>query len=79
MEGDITLTLPRETFDQARTFVKAFGQALDAADAAVKAEEKAAGAHEAMSGIMNPQDAGLGGFGEELNAASNSGLGGLPV
>ena len=78
MEGDITITLPRETFDQARTFIKAFGQALDAADATVKAEEKAAGAHETMSGIINPQDAtGLGGFGEELSAASNSGLGGI--
>ena len=72
-EPEITMTMPRATFDMARQFVKAFGQVLDAADAAAKASEKAQGAQANMAEAI-PTDA-LAGLGDELNAASNSQMG----
>jgi len=74
-EEVITLEIPRSLFDSAKTFVKGFGQALDAADAATKAASKAAGAQEQMGEGLG----GLEGFGAELNAASQSGMGLPPM
>jgi hypothetical protein len=79
-DGDITLSVPRATFDQFRSFMKAFTQIMDAADSKIKADEKMAGAHGEMGDLMNPpQTPGLEDFGNELNAASNRGLGMGPM
>ena len=68
---EVTITLPRATFDMAREFIKAFGASLDAADQSIKAGEKAVKAEEQMSGVLG----GLDSFGQELNAASNQSMG----
>lgn len=73
-EEIITLEIPRSMFDSAKAFVKGFGQALEAADAATKASAKATQAQEQMGEGLG----GLEGFGAELNAASQSGMG-LPI
>lgn len=74
-EEIITLEIPRSLFDSAKAFVKGFGQALDAADAATKAGAKAASAQEQMGEGLG----GLEGFAAELNAASQGGMGLPPV
>lgn len=71
---EITLTMPKSTLDIARQFVKAFGQALDAADATVKASQKSAKADEALGAMLNPQDP-MAGFAQEMTQASNRGMG----
>ena len=71
----ITLQLPRPVFDAARDFIKGFGQALDAADASIKAGQKNQDAHSKMSGSLGD----LAGFSDELNAASQSGMGLPPM
>ena len=72
--ADVTLTLPRATFDMVKEFILAMGQAVKAADAHVSALEKSAKAGAAIQQAVAPQD-DLGGFAQELTAASNRGLG----
>lgn len=79
-DGDITLTLSREAFEGAKGFVAALSKAMDAAEAEVKAQEKAVGAEEAFGELVPDQGgAGLGNFGQELSNVSNSGIGLPPV
>jgi len=73
-EADVTLTLPRATFNMVKEFILAMGQAVKAADAHVSALEKSAKAGAAIQQAVTPQD-DLGGFAQELTAASNRGLG----
>ena len=73
-EPQIMLTLPRETFEMAKGFIAGLGQAISAAEAKLKADEKAAKADMAMAEIMDT-GAGLAGFGQELSAVSDNRLG----
>jgi len=73
-EETVTVEIPRSVFDAAKTFIQGFGQVLDAADASLKADTKAKDAHSKIAEGLG----GLEGFGDELNAASQGGLG-LPT
>lgn len=73
-QPQIMLTLPRETFEMAKGFIAGLGQAIAAAEAKLKADEKAAKADMAMADIVNT-GADLAGFGQELSAASDNRLG----
>lgn len=74
---EITITMPREAFDQAREVFKTIGQAFDAAAEKIKADEKLNSADQKGQALMDklsPEDP-LAGFGDQLSAASNQGLG----
>lgn len=71
----VTIEIPRPIFDGAKEFIRSFGQALEAADAGIKANKKGMEAQ----GRMAESAMGLEGFGEELSAASNSGIGLPPL
>jgi hypothetical protein len=78
---EVTINMPRETFEMAKEFISTLGQALDAADAQIKAGVKATKAGESMDEMMALGAAaapGLEGFGQELSAMSDSKLG-LPL
>jgi hypothetical protein len=79
MDEEITLSLPRATFETAREFVTLFKQVLDAADARIKAEEKTMASSQKFGEFMQPApeqgQPGLEGFEQELAAMSNRGLG----
>lgn len=77
-EPQIQLTLPRSTFDMAKGFIAGLSQAIGAAEAQLKADEKTMKANEAMDEIV-ATGADLAGFGDELSAMSNSRLGIPPV
>jgi hypothetical protein len=74
-DADVTVTLPRATFDMVKEFILAMGQAVKAADAHVSALEKSAKAGAAIQNAVAPPQDDLGGFAQELTAASNRGLG----
>ena len=79
--------MPREAFEQAREVFKTIGQAFDIAAEKVKSDEKAATVgkkgQDLMDKIGGGDGAGAGnpleGFGQELNAKSNAGLGMPPM
>lgn len=73
-QPQILLTLPRETFEMAKGFISGLSQAILAAEAKLKADEKAAKADAAMANIVNT-GADLAGFGQELSAMSDNSLG----
>jgi len=88
----VTITMPREAFDQAREVFKTIGQAFDVAAEKVKADEKTATAGKKGDELMAKIQDGLGGgqaaggdagplagFGQELSAKSNSGMGMPPM
>ncbi len=73
-DNQVSLTLSRETFELAKGFIAGLGQAIQAADAQIKAEEKAMKASAKMDEVMaTGQD--LAGFGQELSAMSDAGMG----
>jgi len=71
----VALEIPRPIFDQAKEFIRSFGQALEAADAGIKANKKGMDAQMRMAESAS----GLEGFGEELSAMSNGGIGLPPL
>lgn len=73
-ENQVNLTLSRETFELAKGFIAGLGQAIQAADAQIKAEEKAMKASATMDQVMADGQE-LAGFGQELSAMSDAGLG----
>ncbi len=79
MDEQITITLPKATFDMAREFIKDFGAALDAADAKIKSDIKSKDAADKMDQLAgieaDPGAADLAGFGQELSGLSNRNLG----
>jgi len=77
-EPQIQLTLPKSTFDLAKGFLAGLSQAIGAAEAKLKADEKAMKATATMDELMST-GADLAGFGDELSAMSNSRLGIPPV
>jgi hypothetical protein len=77
-EPQIQLTLPRSTFDLAKGFLAGLSQAIGAAEAKLKADEKAVKADETMNEVL-ATGADLSGFGAELSAMSNSRLGIPPM
>ncbi|MCK9587975.1 MAG: hypothetical protein WC069_06435 [Candidatus Shapirobacteria bacterium] len=80
-EETVTLEIPRPIFDAAKEFIKSFGQTLDAADSQLKAGQKAVAAQGKMAeqlGTLSGQPTGLEGFGDQLTAASQGGMG-LPM
>lgn len=76
-EPQIQITLPRSTFDMAKGFVAGLGQSIAAAEAKLKADEKAAKAQGTMDEVIGGAD--LAGFGQELSAMSDSRLGIPPM
>lgn len=77
-EPQIQLTLPRSTFDMAKGFVAGLSQSIAAAEAKLKADEKATKATQTMDEVLGA-GADLSGFGDELSAMSNSRLGIPPM
>ena len=75
-EPQIQLTLPRSTFDMAKGFVAGLSQSIAAAEAKLKADEKAMKATQTMDEVLG---ADLSGFGDELSAMSDSRLGIPPM
>lgn len=71
----VTIEIPRPIFEGAKEFIRSFGQALEAADASMKANKKGLDAQARMA----ESAMGLDGFGAELSAASNSGMGLPPM
>lgn len=78
MEPEVHLMMPRSTFDMAKGFVAGLSQAIGAAEAKLKADEKAAKADAAMQEIV-ATGTELAGFGDELSAMSNSRMGIPPM
>lgn len=77
-EPQIQLTLPRSTFDMAKGFVAGLSQSIAAAEAKLKADEKAMKATQTMDEVLGA-GADLSGFGDELSAMSDSRLGIPPM
>lgn len=77
-EPQIQLTLPRSTFDMAKGFVAGLSQSIAAAEAKLKADEKAMKATQTMDEVL-AAGADLSGFGDELSAMSDSRLGIPPM
>jgi hypothetical protein len=77
-EPQIQLTLPRSTFDLAKGFLAGMSQAIGAAEAQLKAEEKAMKASATMDEVL-ATGTDLAGFGDELSAMSDSRLGIPPM
>jgi hypothetical protein len=73
-ERQIQMTLPISTFELAKGFIAGLSQSIAAAEAQLKAEEKAAKANTTMSEVV-ASGADLSGFGQELSAMSDSQLG----
>lgn len=73
-DNQVNLTLSRETFELAKGFIAGLGQAIQAADAQIKAEEKAMKASAKMDEVMLAGGE-LAGFGQELSAMSDAGMG----
>lgn len=67
----VVLEIPRDTFDMVVQVVGILKQAIDASNSKVKADEKMAGAEAKAGEVMT----GLEGFGAELDAATDRGLG----
>ena len=78
MEPEVHLMMPRSTFDMAKGFVAGLSQAIGAAEAKLKADEKAAKADATMQEIV-ATGTELAGFGDELSAMSNSRMGIPPM
>lgn len=73
-EPQIQLSLPMSTFELAKGFIAGLSQSIAAAEAQLKAEEKAAKADATMNEVM-AGGADLAGFGQELSAMSDKQLG----
>ena len=73
-EPQIQLSLPMSTFELAKGFIAGLSQSIAAAEAQLKAEEKAIKAETTMNEAMS-SGAGLAGFGQELSAMSDQQLG----
>lgn len=73
-EPQIQISLPMSTFELAKGFIAGLSQSIAAAEAQLKAEEKAAKAGAAMDEVMS-SGAELAGFGQELSAMSDKQLG----
>jgi hypothetical protein len=73
-EPEIQITLPRSTFDLAKGFIAGLSQSIAAAEAKLKSDEKSAKAAATMNETMAGA-ADLSGFGQELSAMSDKGLG----
>lgn len=71
----VTVTIPRALYDQMRQVVDTLGEAMAASDSMIKADEAQANAQRQGEELIQKIGPGLGGLGEELTAASNSGLG----